>query len=149
MWKENHTYFAGIAKMARRAFQQGHAQQPEDPFVTMMEPTFYELVIAEDTAGLSSFLDDIVNDIPPETLNRWFRKAARLPGNWTKEQGQPGFKTDRNAWLNQFYLQYVPEDVRGDVQLTNRRLFQRSITHEQRMAEYNRLQAALGRFNQN
>lgn len=123
--------------MATRAFQQRIAKQPEDPFVTAIEPDFYDFVIDQDDVGLTNFLDDFGGDIPPETLNRWFQKAARLPGNWTKT-------TDRNAWLNQYYQHYVPEDVRQDLQLTNRRRFQRSITHEERIAERDRLAASLG-----
>lgn len=124
----------------RRVYQQRSAKQAEDPFAQMIEPNFYDLVMAEDSAGLADFLDSFANDIPPETLDRWFQKAARLPGNWTN---QP-IRTDRNAWLNQYYLQYVPPQVRGDLQLTNRRRFQRSITHEQRLAERQRLQEVLG-----
>lgn len=142
-WQHNFTY---PTKMATRARQQRLAQQPEDPLAALIEPEFYDLVIAEDTQGLIDFLDEVVHDIPPQTLNRWFQKAARLPGNWVRERDENGIMrtvADRNAWLNQFYLKYVPDDIREE-ELTNRRRFQRSITHQQRLEERARLAEFLG-----
>lgn len=142
-WQHNFTCFT---KMATRARPQRLAQPAEDPLAAMVEPEFYDLVLAEDTQGLSDLLNGIGRDIPPETLNRWFRKAARLPGNWVRERNESGVMrtvSDRNAWLNQFYIKYVPADIRQE-ELTNRRRFQRSITHQQRLDERAQLAARLG-----
>ena len=89
-----------------------------------MEVTFLQLVIAEDSQGLTKFLDN--NVINANTLNRWFRKAARLPGNWM-HSAECGMISDRNAWLNVFYHKYVPDELRVD-ELTNRRRFQRNYS---------------------
>lgn len=102
-----------------------------------IQETFYEFALHQDDVNLTNFLNSYSEIIPEDILDRWFRKVARLPGNWTET-------TDRNAWLNQYYLVYVPPCIRGNVQLTNRRIFQRNITHQQRIAERERIIDVLG-----
>lgn len=97
-----------------------------------MDPVFKDLVLAQDSNGLTDYLDN--TPINVDLLNMWFRQAARLPGNWDSERGPDGERiiiNDRNAWLQTFYEKYVPDDVR-QYKLTNRRRFQRhSLPQEQ------------------
>ena len=82
-----------------------------------MDPIFERFIISEDTDGLIDYLND--TPILPDLLNMWFRQAARLPDNWNDEH-------DRNAWLQAFYEQYVPDDIR-QCDLTDRHRFQKSL----------------------
>lgn len=66
-----------------------------------MSPRFVQLVLERNSKELLQYLDFIVKTTRPRTIDSWFRTAAMLPGNWS-----------RNAWLNLFYEIYVPEEFR-------------------------------------
>lgn len=79
-----------------------------------MNATFESFVISRNSHYLTEYLDNFTASINPIVLNSWFHQAARLPGNW---------ETNRNAWLQEYYQKYVPEEVRKGVDLTNQNLF--------------------------
>lgn len=100
-----------------------------------MDPAFKEFILAQDSDGLTDYLDNTPIDV--NLLNMWFRQAARLPGNWRidkDENGESKVIYDRNAWLQTFYEKYIPDDVR-QYKLTNRRRFQRCLPEEQTQPE--------------
>jgi len=84
-----------------------------------MEFIFRQFVLSQNEEKLTDYLDKYTSTLDPEQLKRWFYRAARLPGNWSRLH-------DRNAWLQVFYEKYVPTQVRGELKLTNRRKFQRA-----------------------
>ena len=83
-----------------------------------MNSTFQQVILLRNSRYMTNYLNNYATCLDPEILNRWFHQAAQLPGNYDDDTG-----VHRNAWLQEYYKEYVSKKVRKDTNLTDRQLF--------------------------